>query len=95
MVDLKLAELNAVILKSLTYSRNFIHCKCTVFAVKDLNFQLWINRLMMRLFLECQREREFSRICSNETSTNAWLFLWVGVFISRTLLSPLLVLVFN
>jgi len=43
MVNLKLAELNAVILKSLTYSRNFIHRKCAVFAVKELNFQLWVN----------------------------------------------------
>jgi len=59
MVYLKLAELNAVILKSLTYSRNFIHHKCIVFAVKELNFQLWINRLMM-IFLECQRELELA-----------------------------------
>ena len=77
MVGLKLEELNAVILKSLTYSRRIIHRKCAVFAVKELNFQLWSNRLMMRLFLESQRELGFSRICSDETSTNSWLFgLW-------------------
>jgi len=71
MVSLKFEELNAAILKSLTYSRNLIYRKCVVFVVKELNFQLWINRLMMRLFLECQRELGFSRICSDETSTNA------------------------
>ena len=73
MANLKLAELNVLIIKSVTYSRNFMHRKCVVCASKELNFRLWINRLMMRLFLECQRELGFSRICSDETSINARL----------------------